>query len=91
MTLKETIAEYRKARNDYRFDSSIFSEDDPKVAKVKRIIENDLSQADRTIILLYAECGSYRKLGKMLGLSHMTARTEIMRIRKQILSKYVDR
>lgn len=91
MTLKETIAEYRKARNDYRFDPSIFSEDDPKVAKVKRIIENDLSQADRTIILLYAECGSYRKLGKMLGLSHMTARTEIMRIRKQILSKYDDR
>jgi DNA-directed RNA polymerase specialized sigma24 family protein len=88
MTLKETIAEYRKARNDYRFDSSIFSEDEPRVARVKEIIERELSQADRTIILLYAECGSYRKLGQMLGLSHMTARSECMRIRKEILKKY---
>ncbi len=88
MTLKEAIDEYRKARAEYQFNPSIFSEDDPLVARIKEIIEKDLSQADRTIILLYAECGSYRKLGQMLGLSHMTARTEIMRIRKEILSRY---
>lgn len=88
MTLQETIAEYRRARADYRFNPSILCEDDPKVAKVKAIIEKRLTQADRTIILLYAETGSYRKLGQMLGLSHMTARREIMRIRKTILSYY---
>ena len=91
MTLRETIRAYRKARPDYRFDPSIFSEEDERVARVKEIIERELTQADRTIILLYAECGSYRKLGQMLGLSHMTARSEVMRIRKQILSKYDDR
>lgn len=88
MTLHDAIAEYRKARQDYRFNPSILSEDDPKVARIKQIIERDLTQADRTIILLYAECGSFRKLGQMLGLSHMTSRREVMRIRKEILSRY---
>lgn len=88
MTLQETLREYRKARAEYRYNPDIMSEDGPIVARVKRIIERDLSQADRTIILLYAECGSFRKLGQMLGLSHMTARREVLRIRKAILSKY---
>lgn len=88
MNLREAIKEYKTARSDYRFDPSIFSEDNERVARVKEIIEKELTQADRTIILLYAECGSYRKLGAMLGLSHMTARSEVMRIRKEILSRY---
>ncbi|MBQ5864216.1 MAG: hypothetical protein IIW66_02340 [Bacteroidales bacterium] len=47
-----------------------------------------MSTADKTIILLYADCQSYRKLGKRLGVSHMTIRDECLRIKKIILAEY---
>jgi hypothetical protein len=43
---------------------------------------------DKTLILLYTDCQSYRKLGHRLGLSHMTCRKEIMRIKSIILKEY---
>ena len=54
---------------------------------VKQILAR-LPQVDRTLFVLYAECQSYRKLGKALGLSHMTARKEILRIRQTIVEEY---
>lgn len=86
--MSEAVAEYRKLRKDYRYKGGILVDDDPKVAAVKRIIETKLTQADRTIILLYIDCMSYRRLGRMLHLSHMTARTEVLRIKKKILEEY---
>ena len=58
------------------------------LARLKEIIETKLSQVDRTIILLYCDCLSYRKLGKKMRLSHMTIRRECMRIKKIILEEY---
>ena len=49
------------------------------------IIDTKLSQVDKTIILLYCDCLSYRKLGKKMNLSHMTIRREVLRIKKLIL------
>ena len=43
---------------------------------------------DRTIILLYADCLSYRKLGKRLGFSHATLAKEVRRIKEKILEEY---
>lgn len=43
---------------------------------------------DRTLILLYADCLSLRKLGKRLGLSHTCVAKEIRRIRETILTQY---
>lgn len=82
------MVDYKRIAPDYAYDGTIFSEDTDRVAAVKYIINNKLSQVDRTIILLYADCLSYRKLGKRLGFSHMTLRKECLRIKKKILEEY---
>lgn len=80
--------DYKRIAPDYAYDGTIFSEDTDRVAAVKYIINNKLSQVDRTIILLYADCLSYRKLGKRLGFSHMTIQKEVRKIKKKILEEY---
>lgn len=84
----ELVAEYRRIRADYAYDPDIMCADDERVAKVKEIIDTRLPVEDRTLILLYADCMSYRKLGKKLGLSHMTVCKEIRRIKGIILKEY---
>ena len=86
--ISEVVKEFRQIREEYRWDSSIFNTEDPRVSRLKEIVETKLSQADRTILLLYVDCQSLRKLGKKLNLSHMTCRREIMRIRKIVLEEY---
>lgn len=84
----QVVREYKDIKEDYLFDPSIFSEEDERVRAVKYIINHRLPVVDKTIILLYAEYASYRKLGKKLGLSHMTCRKEVLRIRERILHEY---
>lgn len=88
MMENEVVKEFRQIREDYRFNPDIMCQDDPRVARLKEIIERRLSQVDRTIILLYCDCLSYRKLGKKMRLSHMTIRRECLRIKKIILEEY---
>lgn len=86
--ISEVVKEYKQIREEYRWDASIFNPDEPRVARLKEIIQNNLSQADRTILLLYVDCQSYRKLGKKLNLSHMTCRREVMRIKRIVLQEF---
>ena len=88
MKENEVVKEYRQIKEDYAFNPDIMCPDDPRVARIKEIIDTKLSQVDKTIILLYADCLSYRKLGKKMRLSHMTVRRECMRIKKIILEEY---
>ena len=88
MNENEVVKEYRTIKEEYAYDSDILSKDDERVARVKQIIDTRLSVVDKTIILLYADCQSYRKLGKKLGVSHMTIRREIIRIKNIILKEY---
>lgn len=85
---RELVRSYREIRKDYVFDESIFCDEPEKVHKVKDIVLNRLNEVDRTIILLYADCQSFRKLGKRLGMSHWTVREEVKRIRKTIFEMY---
>lgn len=85
---REVVKEYRAVKEDYAYDPSIFNAESERVRRVKEIISTRLSVSDRTLILLYAEYRSYRKLGQRLGISHMTLRREILRIRKIILEEY---
>ncbi|MBO7686784.1 MAG: hypothetical protein J6V72_10395 [Kiritimatiellae bacterium] len=78
----------KEIRPDYAWDPSIFTEDDPRVDAVRCIIDTRLSTADRTIILLYIDCQSYRELGRLLGFSQMTAFKEVKRIKRRILDIY---
>ena len=87
-TENEVVKEYRAIKQDYAYDSDIMSKDDKRVAKIKRIIDTKLSLVDKTIILLYVDCQSYRKLAKKMNLSHMTLRREVIRIKNIILKEY---
>lgn len=80
--------DYKDIREDYRFESPAPLEPATKADKVKYIIEKRLGQVDRTIILLYADCHSYRALGKRLGLSHTVIAHEIKRIKAAIVAEY---
>lgn len=91
MTHDDVIAEFRNVKADYTFNADVMCEDDERVRRVKEIITKDLDTIDRTIIILYAEMQSYRELGKALGVSHTTARKEVLRIRRQILNIYEGR
>lgn len=85
---QEIVKDYKTIKEDYKFNPDIFTQDDERVSKVKYIIDNKLTQVDKTIILLYADCGSLRKLGQRMGMSHMTIRKEVVRIKKFILEEY---
>ena len=85
---REIIKDFKEIKEDYAWHPDIFSKEDERVSRVKEIINTKLSTADKTIILLYADCQSYRKLGKRLGISHMTIRDECLRIKKIILAEY---
>ena len=87
-TEREVVSEFRKIRQDYTYNPDIMNEEDERLTRVKKIIDTKLSLADRTIILLYVDCQSYRKLGARLGVSHMTLRREVQRIKNIILKEY---
>lgn len=87
-TENEVVKEFRQIKQEYAYDPDIMSQDDTRVARLKEIIDTKLSQVDKTIILLYCDCLSYRKLGNKMHLSHMTIRRECMRIKKIILEEY---
>lgn len=88
MKTDEVIAEFRKIKQEYSYNPDIMNEEDERLTRVKKIIDNKLSLADKTIILLYVDCQSYRKLGARLGVSHMTLRREVQRIKNIILKEY---
>ena len=87
-TEREVVSEFRKIRQEYSYNPDIMNEEDERLTRVKKIIDTKLSLADKTIILLYVDCQSYRKLGKRLGISHMTLRREVQRIKNIILKEY---
>ena len=69
---------------EYKEDDSIFSEEEPRIKKIKRLIYEDLDEVDRRVILLYAELGSLRKLGKALGVSASSAFFKVSDIKNKI-------
>ena len=88
MKTDELIAEFRKIKQEYSYNPDIMNEEDERLTRVKKIIDQKLSLVDKTIILLYVDCQSYRKLGARLGVSHMTIRREVQRIKNIILKEY---
>lgn len=88
MKTEAIVRDYRDIREDYRSNDDIMSTEDVRVSRIKEIINTKLSIVDKTLILLYVDCMSYRKLGKRLGLSHMTCRKEIIRIKGIIMNEY---
>lgn len=75
----------RLASSDY-MPSGIWSEDDIVVARIKQVL-SELPEAQRNMVILYAETGSVRDTAKMLGVSKSYFSKQICIIREQIISK----
>lgn len=61
--------------------------DEETTGKAALIALNELDMADRTLMMLYADLQSYRKLGKLLNISHVAIKMEIDRIREQMIDR----
>lgn len=86
--VRDVVRDYREIAEEYRYDGSIFSDEPQRTARVKWIVENKLNAVDRTLLLLYTDCQSLRKLGERLHISHTLLGREIKRIRAQVLEEY---
>lgn len=86
--LQKASERLREIRPDYAWNEDIFAEGDPRADVVRCIIEKRLTTVERTIILLYVDLQSYRKLGALLGFSQTTAYKEVRRIKEKILNIY---
>lgn len=76
---------------DYTKDDSIWSEESPKVKVLKDAIDLKLNEAEKIILLLYAETGSMRQLAKDLEVSHSSVIKEIDEIRMKVLDYYYEK
>lgn len=61
--------------------------DEETTGKAALIALNELNTVDRTLMMLYTDLQSYRKLGKMLNISHVAIKLEIDRIREQMIDR----
>lgn len=68
---------------EYNFEIDTFTEMDDRLLAIYPKWEA-LNRADKTIIILYAEYRSYREVGKILGISHMTIQRFIKQIRERL-------
>lgn len=85
------VRDYKEVRKDFTIQDPLFSGEPDKVRRVKEIVLEQLDQVDQTLILMYADCGSYRALGKRLGLSHMSVKKVIDNIvNNKILPAYYE-
>lgn len=70
---------------DYSFESDIFNEDSEQIRKIKWIIDNKLTDSEKTIFLMYTERNSSASAtAKVLHCTPATVRNYINRIRQKI-------
>lgn len=76
------MIDYKTLFEDYAINGE---EDDRMLALKQQFFA--LSPADRNILLLYAEYGTYTGVAKILHCSSPTCKRKILKIRAQILEK----
>lgn len=81
MTMNKTELknDLKRLKAEYTFQLDTFSND-----RGLLIAMNELELTEQTILLLYAELQSYRKVAKLLNISHQAIKNEIEKIRKKI-------
>lgn len=88
MNQKEIVTHFRDIAKDYEFDPSIFCDEPERIRLVKRVINERLEDWERIVIVLYADCGSLRKLAQRFDMSHTTLAGFVRDIRAKILREY---
>lgn len=77
------MMDVQKMIKQYQPNIDIFSGDTEDMIILKNAVLS-LPLADQIIFLMYAECGSLRKVGDELGVSHTTIYKQIKQIRRDI-------
>lgn len=78
-----TPEELRKLLREYEDKEENIMEDTDELLGVYDAV-NQLNEADRIILYLYAELGSLRAVGRTLGVSYSTARKAVQEIKGKI-------
>ena len=88
---RDIVRDFRDIAPDYAPDpDALFSEEDVRVRRVKEIVANRLEPWERTVILLYADCASLRKIGRRLGISQSSAQRIVREIRVKVAAIYAE-
>lgn len=62
---RDIVRDFREIAPDYAPNpDAIMNEEDDRVRRLKQVIADRLDPWERNIIILYADCGSLRELGK---------------------------
>ena len=76
-----------EVEKEYEIDKSIFSDEDEKITKLKKII-NSIDETEKRIILSYAELGNIRDTAKLFKVSPTTIWIKIKEIRNKVIKIY---
>lgn len=76
-------SEISELLKDYELDFSLFTDLDDRLLEIEDKWEK-LELPYKTVLILYAEYGSLRKVASLLGFSHTTIAKEIDKIRKRL-------
>ena len=82
--IKITSEELKKILADYEYNPDILSDEDERTIKIKYALTK-LPLADRIIFCLQTDIQSFRKVGKILGVSYTLVFNEFKRIKKEII------
>lgn len=80
---RQITIDYAKIRQELLHDEGMFSDEAQRTRIARRVILT-LTQAEQTIFLLYADCGSSRKVARMLNIPRTTMQREINRIKRKL-------
>ena len=81
--------ELRKLLREYEDKEIDMMEDTDELIALYAAI-NQLNEADRIILYLYAELGSLRAVGRTLGVSYTTARKAVIEIKDKLFKTLYD-
>lgn len=68
---------------DYNLDFGMFSDLDDRLLEMEDNW-NNLNQSERNLVILYAELGSFRKVGNVLNITHSTVRKYFNQIKTKL-------
>ena len=75
---------------DYSPNEDIFNEESDLVSICKKYIYSELTEAEKRVIILYAELGTQRDVARLLGVSAASINIYIKKIRKKLAKKIID-
>lgn len=77
--------------DDYAPHDKLWTRDDARMDAIKHIIAERLTEPEKRIILLYADCASYADVARLLGVSKAMVVKEVKKIRDKIFCELFKR